>query len=85
MNLTNEDLDKIRVVVDACQEATCAYVDRRFEQLRKEMATTEDVRQSEVRLTGKLDGVKTMLEGDHGAVVEDIENLKIRVTALEAR
>lgn len=81
MPLTDQDLEKIKAVVDAGTASTKQYVDRR-------------ITESEARLSQRMDGlatkeqveqVKTMLEGDTKGIVEDVETLKVRVTALESR
>jgi hypothetical protein len=78
MSLTNDDLDKIQAVVSAGVELTKAYVDRRISQSesKMELVIHETVRQSESRLTTKIDEVKTMHHEDHVALAEDVEELQ---------
>ncbi|MEK7184170.1 MAG: hypothetical protein AAB701_01480 [Patescibacteria group bacterium] len=88
MSLTDEDLDKIQAVVSAGVELTRTYVDQRISEseTRMELVVQENVQQSEERLAIKIENVKTMLQGDHAAVVEDLEKLKdlpVRVEHLE--
>lgn len=78
MSLTDEDLGKIKAVVDAGAESTKAYVDRRLEQSERRLEARMDARFDafEERMGAKIDSVKTMLEEDHRAVVEDVAELQ---------
>lgn len=81
MSLTQDDLQKIKAVVDARADLQ----DAKIERLRSEMATKQDLQDLEERLTGKIDGVRAMLEEDHRAVVEDVAILKSQVAELQAK
>lgn len=87
MLLTQEDLEKIKALIDARADLQDMKFERRFEEIRNKMATKEDLRQlrEEVATKEQLEQVKTMLEEDHGAVVHDIELLKAQVAELQAK
>ncbi|MBI4022609.1 hypothetical protein HY375_00350 [Candidatus Berkelbacteria bacterium] len=85
MTLTNDDLQKIKAVVDSGHELTRSYVDQKIEGLRKDMATKQDLLLLEERLNGKIDSVKQMLEENHAATVGDVELLKSQVAQPQAK
>lgn len=84
MTLTQEDLDKIQAVINARADLQDAKSAQKFAQLESIVATKSDLQLLETRMGDKIDSVKTMLEGDHRSVVEDVEVLKVQVKELQA-
>lgn len=76
MSLTNEDLEKIKAVVDARADLQDARFERRFERIEATMATKDDLKILEERMGKKIDSVKQMLEEDHGALAKDVAEIQ---------
>ncbi|MCA9388179.1 hypothetical protein KC644_00265 [Candidatus Berkelbacteria bacterium] len=77
MSLTDQDLQKIKAVVDAradLQDMKLEQIRQQVDNLEKNMATKE-----------QLEQVKEMLEVDHSGLVKDVEDLKARVARLESQ
>ena len=72
MPLDDQDIQKIKAVVDAGHEQTRAYVDTQ-------------IKASEQRVIQEVHSVKEMLEEDHQAVVADVELLKSQVASLQTK
>lgn len=76
MSLTDDDLKKIKKVVDTGHELTRSFVDQRIAELRGEMATKADLAAMEQRLMGKIKEVRDLHTEDHVALAEEVAPLK---------
>ena len=86
MSLTDQDLEKIKAAVDARADLQDQKFERRFAESEEKLTQQIDskINNAKEETFQKIDSVKTILEGDHQGLVEDVETLKSQVTQLQS-
>jgi len=84
MSLTDQDLEKIKAVIDSRANLQNEKCDRRIAEIESSMAAKQDLNDLEERMATKeqLEVMKKMFEGNNKGIVKDVAGLKVWCTKL---